>query len=84
MFDRITATTPAGDGTLQFWKLEGMEVVSRSFELTVTLLSTDARLDRRAMLGQPITLTIPTSALNACAALPQRQNNLGEGSQRRP
>ncbi|HFL1539514.1 TPA: type VI secretion system Vgr family protein [Enterobacter asburiae] len=65
MFDRITATTPAGDGTLQFWKLEGMEVVSRSFELTVTLLSTDARLDRRAMLGQPITLTIPTSALNA-------------------
>ncbi|WP_426767420.1 type VI secretion system Vgr family protein [Erwinia aphidicola] len=65
MFDRITATTPAGDGTLQFWKLEGMEVVSRSFELTVTLLSTDARLDRRAMLGQPITLTIPTTALAA-------------------
>ncbi|MEI2602967.1 type VI secretion system tip protein TssI/VgrG [Erwinia aphidicola] len=65
MFDRITATTPAGDGTLQFWKLEGMEVVSRSFELTVTLLSTDARLDRRAMLGQPITLTIPTAALAA-------------------
>ena len=65
MFDRITATAPAGDGTLQFWKLEGMEVVSRSFELTVTLLSTDARLDRRAMLGQPITLTIPTTALAA-------------------
>ena len=65
MFDRITATTPAGDGALQFWKLEGMEVVSRSFELTVTLLSTDARLDRRAMLGQPITLTIPTTALTA-------------------
>ncbi|QGH61967.1 type VI secretion system Vgr family protein [Serratia proteamaculans] len=60
MFDRITATTPAGEGTLKFWKLGGEEVVSRSFELSVTMLSTNARLDRRAMLGQPITLTIPT------------------------
>lgn len=65
MFDRITATTPAGEGTLKFWKLNGEEVVSRSFELNVTLLSTHARLDRRAMLGQPITLTIPTQGLLA-------------------
>ncbi|CAI0924609.1 type VI secretion system tip protein TssI/VgrG [Serratia ficaria] len=65
MLNRITVTTPAGEGTLKFWKLEGTEAVSRSFELSVTLLSTDARLDRRAMLGQPITLTIPTQGLLA-------------------
>ncbi|MDC6108542.1 type VI secretion system Vgr family protein [Serratia rubidaea] len=63
MFDRITVTTPAGAGALKFWKLSGVEQVSHSFELQVMLLSTDARLDRRAMLGQPITLTIPTQGL---------------------
>ena len=63
MFDRITVTTPAGAGGLKFWKLNGVEQVSHSFELQVMLLSTDARLDRRAMLGQPITLTIPTQGL---------------------
>jgi type VI secretion system secreted protein VgrG len=65
MFDRITVTTPAGDGALKFWKLSGTEGVSRSFELDVTLLSRDARLDRRAMLGQPIALTIPSPRLLA-------------------
>ncbi|MCU5771708.1 type VI secretion system tip protein VgrG [Erwiniaceae bacterium BAC15a-03b] len=65
MFDRITVTTPAGDGALMFWKLSGMEVVSRSFALDVSLLSTDARLDRKAMLGQPITVTIPTQGVTA-------------------
>ncbi|WP_026111495.1 type VI secretion system Vgr family protein, partial [Winslowiella toletana] len=65
MFDRITVTTPAGDGTLMFWKLSGMEVVSRSFALDVSLLSTDARLDRKSMLGQPITITIPTQGVTA-------------------
>jgi len=65
MFDRITVTTPAGDGALMFWKLSGMEVVSRSFALDVGLLSTDARLDRKAMLGQPITINIPTQGLTA-------------------
>ena len=63
MFDRITVTTPAGAGALKFWKLSGVEEVSSSFELQVMLLSTDARLDRRAMLGQPITLTIPTQGV---------------------
>ncbi|MGW1443519.1 type VI secretion system Vgr family protein [Serratia rhizosphaerae] len=63
MFDRITVTTPAGAGALKFWKLSGVEEVSSSFELQVMLLSTDARLDRRVMLGQPITLTIPTQGV---------------------
>ena len=65
MFDRITVTTPAGDGALMFWKLSGMEVVSRSFALEVGLLSTDARLDRKSMLGQPITINIPTQGPTA-------------------
>ncbi len=63
MFDRITVTTPVSDETLRFWKLSGMEVVSRSFSLDVSLLSTDPRIDRTAMLGKPITVTIPTQGL---------------------
>lgn len=30
---------------------------------TLTLLGTDARTDRSALLGQPVTVTIPTQAL---------------------
>lgn len=65
MLDRIKVTTPAGDETLKFWKLAGEEAVSHAFELSVTLLSTEARLDRQALLGHPITLTIPTGGLLA-------------------
>lgn len=63
MVDRITVTTPVSDDTLRFWKLSGMEVVSRSFSLDVSLLSTDARIDRTALLGKAITVTIPTQGL---------------------
>ncbi|KOC88094.1 type VI secretion system tip protein TssI/VgrG [Winslowiella iniecta] len=63
MSERITATLPM-DGLL-FWKLEGEEALSEAFTLQVTLLSTDARIERRALLGQPITLSIPVQGLLA-------------------
>ncbi len=37
--------------------------MSESFALTLTLLGTDARIDRSKLLGQPVTVTIPTQSL---------------------
>ncbi|WP_076735040.1 type VI secretion system Vgr family protein, partial [Cronobacter sakazakii] len=37
--------------------------LSEPFMFTLTLLGTDARADRSALLGQPVTVTIPTQAL---------------------
>ncbi|MBI0564112.1 type VI secretion system tip protein VgrG [Pectobacterium parmentieri] len=61
MFSRITAQLPM-DGLL-FWKLSGTETLSHSFVLTADLLATDARIDRHALLGQPVTFTLPTQSL---------------------
>ncbi|WP_238996376.1 type VI secretion system Vgr family protein [Pluralibacter gergoviae] len=61
MLNRITVTLPAGE--LLFWKLSGREAISESFELELTLLGTDARIDRSQLLGQPVTVTIPTQSL---------------------
>jgi len=61
MLNRITVTLPAGE--LLFWKLSGREAISESFELELTLLGTDARIDRSRLLGQPVTVTIPTQSL---------------------
>ena len=61
MFSRITAQLPM-DGLL-FWKLTGAEALSQSFELNAELLATDARIDRHALLGQPVTFTLPTQSL---------------------
>ena len=58
MSDRITAQLPL-EGLL-FWKLAGREALSHAFELKVTLLGADARMARHALLGQPLTLAIPT------------------------
>lgn len=58
MSDRITARLPL-EGLL-FWKLAGREALSHAFELKVTLLGADARMARHALLGQPLTLAIPT------------------------
>lgn len=58
MTERIIARLPQ-EGLL-FWKLDGTETLSQPFALTVTLLGTDARTDRHALLGQPLTLDIPT------------------------
>lgn len=58
MSNRITVQLPV-EGLL-FWKLTGHEAMSEMFELGLTLLGTDARLDRSKLLGQPVTVTIPT------------------------
>ncbi|MFK3704711.1 type VI secretion system Vgr family protein [Klebsiella sp. NPDC088457] len=61
MFNRITVQLPV-EGLL-FWKLSGREAMSGSFALTLTLLGTDARIDRSTLLGQAVTVTIPTQNL---------------------
>ncbi len=61
MLNRITVQLPV-EGLL-FWKLSGRESLSEPFLFTLTLLGTDARAERSALLGQPVTVTIPTQAL---------------------
>ena len=61
MLNRITVQLPV-EGLL-FWKLTGRESMSESFALTLTVLGTDARIDRSKLLGQPVTVTIPTQNL---------------------
>ena len=61
MLNRITVQLPV-EGLL-FWKLTGREAMSESFALTLTVLGTDARIDRSRLLGQPVTVTIPTQSL---------------------
>ncbi|AML57959.1 Uncharacterized protein conserved in bacteria [Serratia rubidaea] len=63
MLDRITAYTPLGPEQLLFRSLEGTEALSAPFDFRIELLSTDARLDRKALLGQPLTLEIPIPGL---------------------
>ena len=63
MLDRITAYTPLGPEQLLFRSLEGTEALSTPFDFRIELLSTDARLDRKALLGQPLTLEIPIPGL---------------------
>mgnify|MGYP002765110783 FL=1 len=58
MSNRITVQLPV-EGLL-FWKLSGHEAMSEMFELSLTLLGSDARLDRTKLLGQPVAVTIPT------------------------
>lgn len=61
MLNRITVQLPV-EGLL-FWKLSGREAMSEPFTLTLTLLGTDARIDRSKLLGQPVTVAIPTQNL---------------------
>ncbi|GAA3894353.1 type VI secretion system tip protein TssI/VgrG [Gibbsiella dentisursi] len=65
MLDRITAYTPLGTGQLLFHSLDGTEALSEPFDFNVALLSTNPRLDRKALLGQPLTLVIPTQGFLA-------------------
>ncbi|MGY5956731.1 Type VI secretion system secreted protein VgrG [Kosakonia sp. BK9b] len=58
MQNRITVKLPV-DGLL-FWKLTGREALSESFALSLTVLGTDARVDRSKLLGQSVTVAIPT------------------------
>ncbi|PKC42910.1 ImpA family type VI secretion-associated protein, partial [Pantoea ananatis BRT98] len=41
----------------------GSEALSQSFVLQAELLSTDARIDRKSLLGKPVTFTLPTDGL---------------------
>ena len=61
MLNRITVQLPV-DGLL-FWKLSGREALSETYAFTLTVLGTDARLDRSQLLGKPVTVTIPTQSL---------------------
>ncbi|MCL2894506.1 type VI secretion system Vgr family protein [Brenneria tiliae] len=63
MLNRITVQLPV-EGLL-FWKLDGSEALSDSFSFVLTLLGTDARIDRSQLLGQPVTVTLPTQNLLA-------------------
>ncbi|ATA21767.1 type VI secretion system secreted protein VgrG [Gibbsiella quercinecans] len=65
MLDRISAYTPLGTGQLLFHSLDGTEALSEPFDFNVALLSTNPRLDRKALLGQPLTLVIPTQGFLA-------------------
>ena len=57
MHNRITVQLPV-DGLL-FWKLSGREALSEPYALGLTLLGTDARMDRSQLLGKSVTVTIP-------------------------
>ncbi|UYL00976.1 type VI secretion system tip protein VgrG [Pantoea ananatis] len=61
MSSRITVQLPA-EGLL-FRRLSGSEALSQSFVLQAELLSTDARIDRKSLLGKPVTFTLPTDGL---------------------
>lgn len=61
MFNRITVHLPV-EG-LRFWKLTGSEAMSEAFSLNLTLLGDEARLERSALLGKPVTVAIPTRSL---------------------
>ncbi|QJT81165.1 type VI secretion system Vgr family protein [Kosakonia sp. MUSA4] len=58
MVNRISVRLPV-EGLL-FWKLSGREALSEPFTLALTVLGTDARIDRSRLLGQPVTVTVPT------------------------
>ncbi|WP_313161955.1 type VI secretion system Vgr family protein [Kosakonia cowanii] len=61
MQDRITVKLPV-DGLL-FWKLTGREALSEAFAFSLTVLGTDARIDRSQLLGQPVTVNVPTQGI---------------------
>ncbi|WP_308539076.1 type VI secretion system tip protein TssI/VgrG, partial [uncultured Pantoea sp.] len=53
---------------LLFRRLSGSEALSQSFVLQAELLSTDARIDRKSLLGKPVTFTLPTDGLLSAAS----------------
>ncbi|ASL83200.1 MULTISPECIES: type VI secretion system Vgr family protein [Serratia] len=63
MTSRISVQLPV-EGLL-FWKLAGREALSEPFALTLTLLGRDARINRSELLGQPVTVNLPTGLLSA-------------------
>jgi type VI secretion system secreted protein VgrG len=62
MLNRITVQLPV-EGLL-FWKLSGREALSEPYALGLTLLGTDARMDR-SQLGKAVTVTVPTQDITS-------------------
>ena len=63
MLNRITVQLPV-DGLL-FWKLSGREALSEPYALGLTLLGSDARIDRSQLLGKSVTVTVPTQDMTS-------------------
>ncbi len=63
MLNRITVQLPV-EGLL-FWKLSGREALSEPYALGLTLLGTDARIDRSQLLGKSVTVTVPTQDMTS-------------------
>ena len=63
MLNRITVQLPV-EGLL-FWKLSGREALSEPYALGLTLLGTDARMDRSQLLGKAVTVTVPTQDMTS-------------------
>jgi type VI secretion system secreted protein VgrG len=60
--DRIVrAHTPLGDDQLLFRSMCGSEGLSQLFEFEIDLLSTNASIDPRSLLGKPLALEIRTA-----------------------
>lgn len=62
MNQRISVQLPTASDLL-FWQLTGHEALSEPFSFNLTLLGEDARLDRSKLLGQSVTVTLPTQSL---------------------
>src|SRR5512143_3503396 len=54
----VVVKTPLKDGTFQLRSLEGTEAVSRLFEFRLELVSADAEVDFRKIIGQPISVEV--------------------------
>ena len=63
MLNRITVQLPV-EGLL-FWKLSGREALSEPYALGLTVLGTDARMDRSQLLGKAVTVTVPTQDITS-------------------
>jgi type VI secretion system secreted protein VgrG len=57
----VRAHTPLGADQLLFRSMHGTEGLSQLYEFEVDLLSPDAAIDLRSMLGKPLTLEIQTA-----------------------
>ncbi|WPH14324.1 type VI secretion system Vgr family protein [Variovorax paradoxus] len=57
----VKAHTPLGEEQLKFRSMRGSEGLSQPFDFDVDLLSADAALDLKSVLGKPLSLEIQTA-----------------------
>ncbi len=62
MVNRIRVFSQAAPESLLFWALKGEERLGAPFRFELDLLSDDFTLDRQRLLGQPMSVAIPTQA----------------------